>query len=301
MRIVKIKGGLGNQLFQYAFALFLKKRTNEVIKLDYSSCYGTRDVTCFDYVKLFNLSLEEASRDEIKKECLFFNKYPLMTLRYRFFSLLSWFFDNNYYYEKSRLYLDFQSIASYRYYDGYWQSFLYSQEIEKQLMTDLVPKNRLSEKTQSTIKKIDSENAVFIGIRKGDYSKTNSNKKRFGSFSIDYYLNAIKTISKFVQNPVFYVFSNDVDWCKKNINWSGNIVYYREKEDQFSDFEELIIMSKCKHAIILNSTFHWWGAFLIRNKEKIIIAPADWFADGTREDIIPPSWIRMKRNGEIEE
>lgn len=300
MKIVKIKGGLGNQLFQYAFALYLQSMVNEEVKLDFLSCYGTKDLTCTDRIKMFNLSLPVASNEEIKKSCKFFNKYPLLSLRYRVTTLFAKTFDKkNYFFEVSRHFLDIKQMLNYKYYDGYWQSYLYSDAIKDALKRDLTPKDDLSDKTKQMINKISSENSVFIGIRKGDYAAGKSNLARFGSFSVDYYLNAIKKMKELVKDPVFYVFSNDIEWCKQNIDWGDSSVIYRERDAQVSDFEELVIMSKFKHAIILNSTFHWWGAYLIDNKDKIVIAPSEWFNDGTKVDIIPPTWIQMKRNGEF--
>lgn len=301
MKIVKIKGGLGNQLFQYAFALLLKKKTNGIVKLDFSSCYGTSDVTCEDRLKLFSISIQEASPIDIKKNCRFYNKYPLSTLKYRLVSFMSVFFDKHYYFEKKREFRDVDELLDYRYFDGYWQSWKYVSEVSDELTKELVPNETVSRKTKDTIDKVSSENSVFIGIRRGDYSSSQSARSIYGSFDVNYYLNAMKRMATLIDNPVFYVFSNDVEWCKKSINWDGYSVIFREKDEQASDFEELLIMSNCKNAIIVNSTFHWWGAFLIKNKNKVVIAPTEWHVNGDKMDIIPPGWIRMKRNGEFEE
>ena len=97
-----------------------------------------------------------------------------------------------------------------------------------------------------------------------------------------------------VENPVYYIFSNDIEWCKKNIVWGVRDVRFREKEMQTNDFEELILMSSCKHAIIVNSSFNWWGATLIRNIEKIVCCPEKWWFDDKPIDIIPENWVRIK-------
>ena len=299
MKIVKIKGGIGNQLFQYAFALTLKKETDDNIKLDFLSCYGTKDQTCLDVLKKFNLSLEEASKKEIKDTAGLLNHYPLLSFRYRVSTFLAILFCKSYFFEKNREYLDVKKIKDFSYFDGYWQSWKYANHIKDILEKDLIPVEPLSEKAKEMIAQVSSENSVFIGIRRGDYVSSRKSRKRYDNFSMSYYLSSIKAIKEKVEDPVFYVFSNDIEWCKKNVDFGDNIVVYREKDNQVSDFEELLIMSNCKHAIILNSTFHWWAAFLIKNKKKIVIAPSEWFADGTKVDIIPPEWIKMNREGEI--
>ena len=110
---------------------------------------------------------------------------------------------------------------------------------------------------------------------------------------------AINTV-KTVNNPVFYIFSNDIGWVKKNLDLDRYRVVYRENENIIDDFEELQLMASCKHSIIGNSTFHWWGAWLINNPDKIIVAPKRWFFDNKPIDIVPPTWIRIDENGESE-
>lgn len=298
MKIVKIKGGIGNQLFQYAFALNIKKKLKEEVKLDFSSCYGCSDKTCEDRLKLFSITLPEASVSEIKSVRKFYSKSPLLTFKYKVATFMDAKFNKRYFFEKERKYLDNIDYTN-TYFDGYWQSWKYVYFVNNELKESLIPSYELNDKTKTTISKIEKENSVFIGIRRGDYVSTKSARDRYGSFSKEYYLNAMNYISSKIENPVFYVFTNDVPWCKNNLDFSKFNVVYREKEDQVSDFEELIIMSRCKHAIILNSTFHWWGAYLIENPNKIVIAPKCWYTDGTDIEIVPEDWIKMERDGKL--
>ena len=97
---------------------------------------------------------------------------------------------------------------------------------------------------------------------------------------------------KIIPTSKFYIFSNDIEWVKSNMNFDQKVTYFDNKNG-IDDFEELFIMASCKHAIIPNSTFHWWGARMISNPEKIVICPEKWFADNKKIDIIPPSWIRI--------
>ena len=160
----------------------------------------------------------------------------------------------------------------------------------KDIRNEFVPNYDISTKTKDIIEKVKQENSVFVGIRKGDYSNSESH---FGSFGNDYYQKAMNYISSKVENPVFYVFSNDIPWVKENIDFSNRTVVYREPEDIVDDFEDFLIMTECKHSIIINSTFHWWGARLNYNKDKIVVAPQKWFFDDSPIDIIPPYWVRI--------
>ena len=244
-------------------------------------------------LKKINLSLSEAKNDEIKKTCYFVqNGFSICSKIKAFFEIV---FNKQYFFEKKQQIVTKEEIDSYSYFDGYWQSWRYIDEVKEIVLHEILDEDRISEHTKNLICKIANEEAVFIGVRRGDYLSKKA-KKLYGSFPIDYYCNAIKIINSLVKDPVFYVFSDDIEWCKTNIKYDGSIIKYRENSDQISDFEELMLMAHCKHAIIMNSTFHWWGAYLISNKEKQIIAPKEWFINGDKIDIIPPSWIQLSRN-----
>ena len=298
IKVVKIKGGIGNQLFQYSFAKLLELNSQKTVKMDFSSCIGSKNKTCENRLISFNISLDAANEEEMKKLCILSHKNAsLGTLKYKIVAFFEKTFNKNCFFEKAGPYIELSKITDYAYFDGYWQSWKYPSQIKDTLYKELTLKNPLSQKTVNFIKKINNEQAVFVGIRRGDYTSKN-NLKKFGSFSNDYYLEAMNIIKGKIINPVFYIFSNDIEWCKQNMNFGSFNVVFREREEQTSDLEELIIMSCFKHAIIMNSTFHWWGAFLIKNEDKIIIAPNEWFVDGTQIEIVPDEWIRLGRNGE---
>lgn len=295
MRIVKIKGGIGNQMFQYSFAKLLEKETKDTVKLDFQDYnYRKKDKIRIPRLLNFNISLEESTFDELRK----ITKFPKILKRNMLSYKISIFIEKTinklYYFENNRKYTNIKEIIKYNYYDGYWQSYKYVDSIINEIKNDFTSKIRLSEKTMIFKEEISNQNSVFIGVRKGDYTKNKKTMKHYGSFSSDYYINSIKIIQNNVSNPVFYVFSDDIEWAKDNINWGGYKVKFREKEDQTNDFEELILMSSCKNAIIVNSTFNWWGARLINNPSKIVVCPENWFFDNKPIDIIPEDWIRLK-------
>ena len=154
----------------------------------------------------------------------------------------------------------------------------------------LVPKCTISEKTLKEIKQCNNCNSVFMGVRKGDYT---AEERHYGVFDQAYYDQAMSLIEKKVKNPVYYIFSNDIEWVKSNMNFGNHNIIFRTKNDIVSDFEELMLMASCKHSIIVNSTYHWWGARLNYYPGKLVIAPDKWFSDGKKIDIVPPSWLRI--------
>lgn len=291
MKIVKIKGGLGNQMFQYAFAKLLEKRTGEIIKLDFSQfiLLGNDEIRQ-PRIKKFHMNLENASQEEIKLICKLKHNGKPFTLYYNIMIFIESKINKSYFFESNRAYINPNKLLEKNYFDGYWQSYKYVDEVIEELKTEFKPESKLSDKSLKIKEKMENENSVFIGVRKGDYSK---NSKHYGNLNSEYYEKAIKTIEKKVENITFYIFSNDISWCKKNLDLKKKNVIYRNPEEQVSDFEELILMSSCKHAIIANSTYHWWGATMIENKGKIICCPKKWFFDDKPIDIIPKQWIKI--------
>lgn len=295
MKIVKLKGGLGNQMFQYAFAKLLERHTKEEVKLDFSSYQSLKqDNVRVPRITKFNISLQAASVDEINKCCVLRHTGNSLSFRYKVGIFVEKTINKNYFFELNRSYIDCKTVLSKKYYDGYWQSYKYINAVADIIENEFVPNYSLSDKSRKMISKLQTEESVFIGVRRGDYTNSQSAIKHFGGFSAEYYLNAMDVISKKVKNPVFYVFSNDIEWCKENLDWSSYNVVYREPESQTNDFEELMIMSACKHAIIVNSTYHWWGAYLIKNVDKIVCCPEKWFFDDAPIEILPPTWTRVR-------
>ncbi len=291
MKIVRLKGGLGNQMFQYAFAKLLEQLTGEEIRVDYSA-YQTlgNDMVRVPRLKKYNLSILEADASEIERICIWKHQGNPFSYRYKMGILMEEFFNRNYYREHTRTYVVPGKLVRYSYFDGYWQSYRYVDAVMDILKKEFTPNYGLSERTKNKKEEMESQNSVFIGVRKGDYSLEAAH---WGSFGAGYYQKAMEYISGRVDTPVFYVFSNDVEWCKGNLDWGRFQVQFRETEQQTDDFEELVLMSACRHSIIINSTYHWWGARLNDSKEKIVVAPKEWFFDHKPIDIVPPNWIRI--------
>jgi hypothetical protein len=175
---------------------------------------------------------------------------------------------------------------------GNWQSETYFKDAEKEIRSDLTLKKPLSEKAEEFKKLITASNSVSIHVRRGDYAENDRTKMKHGLCSPEYYSKAIAYVNEKISSPKFFVFSDDIAWVKSNLNLPSSTVFV--SGNNISECEELVLMSTCKHNIIANSTFSWWGAWLNTSPEKIIVAPKIWFASGIPEnDLIPENWIRI--------
>jgi len=179
------------------------------------------------------------------------------------------------------------------YYDGYWQSEKYFKSIEGVLRTELEYKAVLNDENALLLHDIISNESISVHIRRGDYLSVKVNSKLFSTCSIDYYMHAVNYFLNKYSNSVFYIFSDDIDWAKSNFIGDR----FRIIDNNFDNPEiDLYLMSKCKHNIIANSSFSWWGAWLNSNPNKIVFAPQSWYKNKLNEstkDLIPSDWIMI--------
>ena len=291
-KVVKLKGGMGNQMFQYAFAKLIQNLSCADVKLDYTAFESINDVIRIPKIQKLNISLKPICPNELK----YYHKLPYTPYSlnnfYKIKIILEQLINSEYYFEFSCRYKNPSYILQNSYFDGYWQSWKYVSPIKLILKEEFTPKEKLSTAANQIINEIQNTNSVFVGIRRGDYVTSWRTRWEYGSFSEKYYLNAMNYICQHVDNPIFFIFSNDIDWVKCNMNFSHFNIRYRE-QNQLDDFEEFFLMKSCKHGIIANSTYYWWVAWLIENMNKIIIAPQKWFANGAPISIVPPSWIKF--------
>lgn len=258
MIITKLQGGLGNQLFQWAYGKYLSKKYNTSLYLDIDYYMNFNHV---DTKRSFSLDLFPNLNHQILND----NSISVMTL-YDNFIFTELNYNNNYNY----------------YLNGYWQSEKYFIEIEDIIRFELSPTFETLEKLK---KNYPIENSVSMHIRRTDYVTSNGYHP---VQSIDYYKNALDLIGNY-DNII--VFSDDINWCKENLQFK-NILFIEGN----SDVEDLWLMSLCKNNIIANSSFSWWGAWLNNNKNKKIIYPSMWFckqANLNTSHLIPNSWIKL--------
>lgn len=290
MKIVKLKGGLGNQMFQYAFAKLLENKTKDTVKIDLSSYNGLNgDMVRKPRILKFDLSLPIASVQDIKQICKFKHTGNSQSNKYRVGIAMESILNKKYLLERNHVGCSVEQMINRDYFDGYWQNWEYIDSIYDELEHDYNFNGALESKTLELMDHIQSCASVFVGIRRGDYLTVKP--EHYGIFDQNYYDRAMQCVADKIENPVFFIFSNDIDWVCKNMDFSKyDVVYVTETID---DFEDFLLMTKCKHAIIPNSTFHWWGARRYEYPGKVIIAPKKWFADDAPINILPNRWERI--------
>jgi len=286
MVIVKIIGGLGNQMFQYAYAKALEQKGYEV-KIDISA-FETYNLHGGYQLDKYNIDLKTSTKEESD---IFYTKNLFVKVlrklgldfseRIKEKSLL---FDNK-----------LLEIEDDSYLDGYFQCENYFKDIRKEILNQFVINQAVSDYTKKIENKIqNSRYSCSLHIRRGDFIN-NTNISIHGACDIKYYKNAMKYLEEKIDDLFYFVFSDDIEWCRENLDIQ-NVIYIESKEKRIPH-EDIYLMSLCNHNIIANSTFSWWGAWINQNEEKIVIAPKKWFADDKMDnqskDIVCESWIRI--------
>ncbi len=279
MIISQLNGGLGNQMFQYAFGKSLSENLDSELKL-YLKSENKFNLSCF------NLS------------AVFPSKYELFLLKglnnTSFINKIvnKFVFSRRVVEEKDYNYDDFlfNSVRNNSFVKGYWQNENYFRSIFSLLKEDFSFNKEITEKEFDFKEKIMSENSVSIHFRRGDYL-SESVLNNLGLCPLEYYQKSIDFLASKFKNIVFVIFSNDIAWVKENMKINFP-VYFIEKN---KDYEDLYLMSLCKHNILANSSFSWWAAWLNKNLNKIVIAPKRWFIKKGRENHspVPERWVRL--------
>jgi hypothetical protein len=290
MIIIKLTGGLGNQMFQYACARAIAHRNNCQVLADlsfYNEAGQTEGTTVRDFLLgNFSFALDVANTKLIKlftqKQKSIFQRIFGNTKNYNFVC------EEAIYYKPYITELKAPLLLH-----GYFQSEKYFKDAEHLIRADFKFKSSSSRNNQ-LLEKIKSTNSVSLHIRRGDYA-TNANINQYhGLCSLNFYKEAIKIIEERVDNPHFYIFSDDLEWTKQNLPINHPHTFVEGNIGKAS-FEDMRLMSFCKHNITANSSFSWWGAWLNENLDKIVVAPKNWVTTNTYsiEDLLPPSWIKI--------
>ncbi len=276
MIIVKLRGGLGNQMFQYAAGRSLALRHQTKLKLDRSTysqklLRWIKSNTLRHYsLNVFNLQAEFAARHEIPRRL---KEIPF-----------------NHSKNLENLVRAPDDVCL----NGYWQSEDYFKEIEEIIRRDFAFKSILEGVNQELAAEIVQTESVSIHIRRADYV-TNRRTNRFhGTCSPDYYHNCIRIIENEISHPHFFIFGDDLKWARGSLEINHPTTFVEHNYRTETYFEDMRLMSLCQHNIIANSSFSWWGAWLNENPQKIVLAPQPWFkAQVSDEGIVPQSWARI--------
>jgi len=284
MIIVKIIGGLGNQMFQYAYAKALQERGYEV-KIDISAFESYKLHGGYQLDK-YKIDLETS----IKKENDKFYKNSIISKILRRVDL-----DFSKKIEEKSLLFDSNllSVEDDNYIEGYFQSEKYFRDIREILLKQFIINQEVSNYTKELENQIkNSQNSCSLHIRRGDFVNT-TNISLHGTCAVEYYKNAMKFLESKVENLNHFIFSDDIEWVKENLAIE-NAIYVDSKERRLPH-EDIYLMGLCYYNIIANSSFSWWGAWLNQNEAKIVIAPKRWFADNEMQkqsrNIVCESWV----------
>ncbi len=265
MIIVQLLGGLGNQMFQYAMARRLALKHQTALKLDITAFQTYRlrfyELGCFNIAQTFAASDEKQSLTLIKEPHFHFTRRALK-------------YPDNVYIE------------------GYWQSEKYFKDIESTIRQEFKVKEEPAGLNKEIGNEIRTTNSISIHVRRGDYVSNPVTNKYHGVCSRDYYQSCINGLVSRVSDPRFYVFSDAPEWTRENFSLSYPVRFVTHNGVEKA-YEDLRLMSLCKHNILANSSFSWWAAWLNENPDKIVLAPKRWFNRDELDtsDLIPDSWI----------
>ena len=258
MIIIKIQVGLGNQMFQYAYGKIITKNKIK-LKLDNTWYNYNKKVKRKYRLNIFDNKINLANEKDIKLFKPFF-KNKIFEKIYHILKI------NTNIYQKHIIENKTHNKIIIK--EGFWTNKLDLEKNEKYIQKIFKFKKKFIQKNKLKYK-INTKNSISIHVRRTDYKNKNND---FIILDIKYYKKAIEHIFKKINDPIFFIFSDDIKWCEKNLNFINNKYYIKSKKD----YEDLYLMSKCKHNIIANSTFSWWAAYLNNNKNKIIITPKVW-------------------------
>jgi hypothetical protein len=298
MIIVKIFGGLGNQLFQYAAARGLGLRSNTEVKLDVTDPLIKDEKGRLYGLNHFNITTPMATEDEVSH---LLNKNIWLQKKSKYLqnkigvALHKTWWNQTYVYQEEYDKCMVSKVTKDIYLNGYWQNEDFFKEYRSIILNELSVKNEPDAINLSVIENMRKVNAISLHVRRGDAVSNPYAFRLYKLPSLEYYKNAINLITQKVKDPYFFIFSDDIDWCKKNLQLNFPVEFIGNNNTDDKNYEDIRLMSCCKHHITANSTFSWWGAWLNPSDSKIVISPAEWFhkRQYNKAKIVPRNWIRL--------
>ena len=293
MKVVRFQSGLGNQMFQYAFYKSLQESFDDV-KADLSHIKKQNCHNGYELENIFGIKVNEIDSDDIERyeKLLDTNNSVISKIRRKYFGYKSTHFkEKEFIYDIS--FLSKENVVL----DGYWQDTRYFENVESKIREEfkfnIEEINNSNDKNRNILKQIQNTVSVSIHIRRGDYLDKIYYKKFGAVCSLEYYKKAIDIINEKYENPVFFIFSNDITWCKENLSIDNS--YYIDWNTGNFSYIDMYLMSQCKHNILANSSFSWWAAWLNENPSKEVVCPSPWFFDKncTRDSISLNNWTRI--------
>jgi hypothetical protein len=297
---VYCQGGLGNQLFQFivGYVLANKNKINLRINIERLNSYERQfELHRFPEINRLYISKNNNYNFFAKTYLFLYPKFYVILKILGIYRLINLFLEKNKEkFEKSPFVFNEdllnKKIVNNVSITGFFQSekyFIHYKKIVLKLLRFPETKNKL---LQNYLDLIKNKNSVAIHVRRGDYLKNPKARYFYNILGEDYYKKSINYVKKRVKNPIFFIFSDDINLVK------NTFLIFKDKKyifiDTKSSFDDLYLMSNCKNFIIANSTFSWWGAWLSKNKHKVVCAPKKWLrAKISTPDIIPRSWVKI--------
>jgi hypothetical protein len=299
MILVRLMGGLGNQMFQYAFGKHLALKNNTELKIDVSLLkdrsipheIATHRDYCLDIFNLedysfaterevwhFNGNSSAGIFERIARKIYVLIYSPRLVVQ-----------DKNYFSH------DYLNLPDNTCIVGRWQSELFFYPCKDQIRKEFTFIENFNSKIIALSEEIKNCNSICIHFRRGDLITSPLYSKTLGCLNLDYYHRALSLLKEKIKNPFLYIFSDDIEWCKNNIMFDLPFKFVGNEYAGIKAGGHLYLMSCCKHFIISNSTFAWWGAWLSESNNKIVIAPKNWYKDITLKNdvLIPENWIKL--------
>lgn len=293
MIITRLRGGMGNQMFQYAVGRAISIKNNVPLGLDLAFLLDRTPRPRFHKFTFRNYQLDVFN---IEAQIIPQSEIPFI-YRQHFSGKLMIYINGliNIFDKKFNKWKYFKfnprvfSKGTNVYLNGDWHNLKYFEDIQDVIRKDFTPKNELSENIKKLKIEIEGNNSLCLHVRRGDYVG-NINHEIIGK---EYYEKGLKKIKNLTKIDKIYVFSDDIKWCEDNIKFGLPTMYVGEEYAGDKDVGHIVLMSACHNFIIPNSSFSWWGAWLSTYNDKIVVAPKQWFVDKNIncKDLIPKEWI----------
>ncbi len=296
MIIVRLKGGLGNQMFQYATALALASKHGTELKLDLTLLEDdkkTAHLVKRDFeLGNYTITASIASAEERAR----FNPQPSGLGARLINKVKKALSPPNLYLEPSHAFDPrVMELSDDHCIVGAFQSAQYFSSIRERVQKEFNLRSALPQKASAAEQEIKNVPAsVALHIRRGDYVSNPLFSQLLGALPLSYYEKAIARIKEEVKGPLtIFVFSDDMPWCKENLKTDVPLVFMDQSKVENDAHAQLYLMRQCKAHIISNSSYSWWGAWLAQS--NAVVAPKQWFANNERDgkDIIPGDWIKI--------
>jgi len=290
MIIGRVSSGLGNQLFQYAVARHLALKNKTTLYLDLSYYRQLYDTDTPRYFKLGHFgikyrTLQDSPLQYVSKATKLLPNRSLPP----FFVFLK---EQHFHFDENVVRTSGGCITL----DGFWQSEAYFRESADSIRQDLTLTSPPSPEFSQYEEQIKATpTPVSLHVRRGDYVNHPEFSKTFGFIGLDYYQKALEQLNERVETPRLFIFSDDKDWVKQNLTLPDNTVFVQNTGPD-GDVADLVLMSRCRHHIIANSSFSWWGAWLNPRADKLVISPKHWYRNQptwNTKDLLPATWMAL--------